>query len=260
MTQTQIGYQQVVETKRHDLATEDLGRDSLKETSRHNRATERLGTDDLKERTRHNKASERLGTRELAEQKRSNKAREKETKRANKAREAETHRSNVANENISRYRAKTERDLALSNIARNATSIKYMEKQISMYDLELLLKSDNKIASTTGTAILAADWLADPKMNPEIKEFIRKTIGLAESEKKQKVSFVDKSGTKWTFTMKGGPNSSRGMDPDWYIAREKKNSKGTHRSSTSGRKHGGGGGSIEGKGQPTKQTKYIFNK
>jgi hypothetical protein len=59
MTNQQIQYWGLQESKRHNLETESLGSKSLNETKRHNIVTENLGYDTLAESKRHSIVSER---------------------------------------------------------------------------------------------------------------------------------------------------------------------------------------------------------
>lgn len=107
MLPAQVSYWTLQETKRHNLATEDIAQKETdikqfvaKENARHNLAFET-------ETSRHNIIGEQLqgqqialGWSQLAEIKRSNPVRERETNRSNVARETETKRSNLRNEDI----------------------------------------------------------------------------------------------------------------------------------------------------------------
>lgn len=100
MTQNQIKYQTLQESKRSNLVNEA-------ETERSHRAVEaetnRSNVARETETHRSNVANEQLTAARDAESKRSNLARELETNRHNVATEAETHRSNTANEALKRY-------------------------------------------------------------------------------------------------------------------------------------------------------------
>jgi hypothetical protein len=86
MTDIQVRYWDLQETKRHNVAYET-------ETFRHNKATEVQASKELTEVTRHNKATE-------TETKRHNIATEVETYRSNRYREIETNRHNRATEKL----------------------------------------------------------------------------------------------------------------------------------------------------------------
>lgn len=93
------------ETSRHNLATEANEANKLLETTRHNQATERVQELTLSESVRHNQVVEGIqkqdaNTRyyQYLESQRHNIASESETARSNLAREQEIHRSNLANE------------------------------------------------------------------------------------------------------------------------------------------------------------------
>lgn len=115
MTANQIAYANYLETKRSNLAAENLRRKELDEaarshvageteTNRHNLVTEGLSSMDILENRRANLAREtetnRANLAQETEAKRSHLANEEETRRANQAREYETNRSNLANEAI----------------------------------------------------------------------------------------------------------------------------------------------------------------
>lgn len=86
-----LGLQQLAETSRHNVATEQLNKLSLDETSRHNLQSEYQNAQALLEQQRHSRAVE-------AETNRANLARESETTRANIAAETERNRANLASE------------------------------------------------------------------------------------------------------------------------------------------------------------------
>lgn len=77
-TDTDLGIKMdtLVETRRHNVVGEQLGRDTLNENIRHNVQSERLGFANLAETTRHNKMTEDLGFGNLAETTRHNYASE----------------------------------------------------------------------------------------------------------------------------------------------------------------------------------------
>lgn len=102
MTRNQIELNKLLESKRSNLANEELtrmrdersyalGTANLQETRRSNLERERFNRSSLEETSRSNRARE-------AETYRSNVAREQETYRSNYAREQETYRSNLAKE------------------------------------------------------------------------------------------------------------------------------------------------------------------
>lgn len=97
MTTVQINYQNMLETKQHNRATEEQAKNELAETKRHNIAyeteTNRHNVVTEKETNRHNVVTEKEASRH-------NLATEHETNRHNVATEQETHRSNVANEQL----------------------------------------------------------------------------------------------------------------------------------------------------------------
>lgn len=93
MTNNQIAYWTLQETKQHNRESERFNIQQLDETTRHNIETEKLGSLQLGETSRANRVKE-------AETQRSNLAKELETNRSNLAKEKETYRHNVASENI----------------------------------------------------------------------------------------------------------------------------------------------------------------
>lgn len=103
MLQAQVNYWNLVETKRHNLATEDLGVKTLEyqysdlaERHRHNITEEGTRISELNEATRHNKASEAIGWETLSETKRHNVA----TENLGMANLNETVRHNTTTEGI----------------------------------------------------------------------------------------------------------------------------------------------------------------
>lgn len=116
MTTNQIAYENLqeakrlntlttTETKRHNLATEQVGFGTLGETTRHNRMTESIDISKLGETARHNRASESIDFGKLSESVRTNKANEalragelSESNRHNVQVESETNRHNVQTE------------------------------------------------------------------------------------------------------------------------------------------------------------------
>lgn len=93
MTQNAIAYVALEENRRHNLATENLGRDNFNETKRHNVVGE-------KETNRHNLATEHIDLGKLEETVRHNQVTESETQRHNVQTENETRRHNIRNESI----------------------------------------------------------------------------------------------------------------------------------------------------------------
>lgn len=80
MTKNQVDYANYLESRRHNLASEDNARQTLRETRRHNLAGESHDIKTLEESVRHNKANEQLSYDSLSETVRSNKAKEDLTK------------------------------------------------------------------------------------------------------------------------------------------------------------------------------------
>lgn len=118
MTRNQVEYAKIRETQRSNLEQENLQRAkiqtdaklgfaNLAEASRHNLATEQAQVRSLDETARHNLATEGVAREQLLEQQRSNLVREglsaeqqSEAKRHNVAVESETHRSNLESEQL----------------------------------------------------------------------------------------------------------------------------------------------------------------
>lgn len=118
MTANQVSYNKHLEDRRHNIASEQLGRDQLREQARANT-----------EMARHNQATENLTQQQLAQQaawyavqgshfatmdaetRRHNQAMELETNRANIAREMETSRANKAHEDITKTQVGFDYDL-----------------------------------------------------------------------------------------------------------------------------------------------------
>lgn len=115
MTQNQIAYWNLQESKRHNVVGEgETNRHNVateNETNRHNIATEQISISDLQERQRHNLESERLGRDTLAE-----------TNRHNMAGEGETYRHNLATENISQQQVNVSRDVASEQARHNVAT------------------------------------------------------------------------------------------------------------------------------------------
>lgn len=127
-----LGRQQLGETTRHNQEMERHSVRVLGETQRHNLAQEQLGSDTLRESARHNLSQESINSaanavrfQELGETRRSNMARESETHRSNLVREAETHRSNVRNEELKVTSLDLERE-------RLAMQMWYNQQQIAL--------------------------------------------------------------------------------------------------------------------------------
>lgn len=91
MTENQLRYLTLEETKRHNLAAESIDAGKLAESARSNLARENVQSDSLSESIRSNLAREK-------EAARANRMRELETFRSNQVKEIETNRSNVAAE------------------------------------------------------------------------------------------------------------------------------------------------------------------
>lgn len=97
-TDRELGFANLSESQRHNMASERMQVLSLDETSRHNLATESNARAVLEEQHRSNVQHELLTAQQQAEQRRHNQAVEYETARSNVSREQEQMRSNRANE------------------------------------------------------------------------------------------------------------------------------------------------------------------
>lgn len=93
MTKNQIEYAKLLETKRSNLANEDL-------TRKRDTTAREVGLGNLQEGQRHNKATETQASASLDETVRSNKVRETEAARHNVAGEVEMYRHNVSGERL----------------------------------------------------------------------------------------------------------------------------------------------------------------
>lgn len=102
MTNNQINYLSLQETRRANRAKEDISARTLSESVRHSMRsedeTERSNRSREAETERSNRAKESFNILSLAETMRSNKEKEAETNRSNVEREKEAHRSNAARE------------------------------------------------------------------------------------------------------------------------------------------------------------------
>lgn len=145
MTKNQIEYAKLLESRRSNLANEDLtkARDknayeinlrNAAESERHNRATEAQARASLDETIRANQAREAHEVNVLAETSRSNRAREEETKRSNLAKEAETNRSNLAREKET-YRSNVARETETARSNRANESLNSRNIDISQMSL-----------------------------------------------------------------------------------------------------------------------------
>lgn len=165
MTKNQIEYGKLLESKRANLAQEDLTRRrdtatreakliELSEAGRHNLAQERFQQGSLDEQSRHNTALEGLQSREVDLKNRTL----TETQRANRAKEAlqnqqnvEAKRSNLAKEQLGRIQAtETHRsNLAKENETNRSNLAK--EKETSRHNLVSEGISAGELASQTIT-------------------------------------------------------------------------------------------------------------
>lgn len=83
MTDIQVKYWTVEESKRHNSATEAQARNELAETGRHNLVAEAQNKRNIDENVRHNKKTEQLSSKQLRETKRHNIVSENVSKRSN---------------------------------------------------------------------------------------------------------------------------------------------------------------------------------
>lgn len=142
MLQTQVNYWNLVETQRHNLASEDYYNRSLSETNRHNLVTEAQNQTSLNEQARHNTTTEYLTYQANNENVRHNQVMEAqgwsvitETNRHNVATENENKRHNVQMENETvRHNTTTEKETTRHNLA--AESIDYTNSQTNRYNAE----------------------------------------------------------------------------------------------------------------------------
>lgn len=141
MLQSQVNYWNLQETRRHNLATERLARESQAETQRHNISTEDVAYGNLRESATHNRATEALGWETLGENRRHNVVAEYENERHNREMEgiqqaanAEAIRSHKAQEEISWYNAETA-NKRLEYDALNAAS-NSMQAQVAWQNAE----------------------------------------------------------------------------------------------------------------------------
>lgn len=142
MLQTQVNYWNLVETQRHNLASEDYYNRSLSETNRHNLMTEAQNQSSLNEQARHNTTTEYLTYQAQNENVRHNQIMEaqgwsviSETNRHNVATENENNRHNVRMENETvRHNTTTENETTRHNLA--SENIDYINSQTNRYNAE----------------------------------------------------------------------------------------------------------------------------
>lgn len=186
MLQTQVNYWNLVETQRHNLASEDYYNRSLSETTRHNLASEDYYNRNLGETTRHNLVTEKQNQTSLNEQARHNTTTEyltyqaqNETARHNQVMEGqgwavitETNRHNVASENetvrhnirveneATRHNTATEAETTRHNLA--SEGIDYANSQTNRYNAEtnrMNAYTNQRNASTNAyNAAIQADY------------------------------------------------------------------------------------------------------
>jgi hypothetical protein len=123
MTNLQIAYWNLQETKRHNLAYEQ-------ETYRHNVATEDVAIGTLQENTRHNKASEQISWFKETEAQRHNLATEFEINRHNVVTESETQRHNKVAEANDAIKAQASMLSASAAMKQADTQAKYVDQEI----------------------------------------------------------------------------------------------------------------------------------
>lgn len=160
MTQNQIDYAKLLETRRSNRAQEaqtsrrdqrayEVNFFNAQETQRANLERERYNRSDLAEKHRANRAKEQQAVNELAERQRYNSlniglgySQLAETERANKERERETHRTNQVNENIDWANAYAHRTEAAAK--KKANELKADEIALNERKFEHQQSVDNK--------------------------------------------------------------------------------------------------------------------
>lgn len=198
MTDDQFRYRQLMyqkdtlsETKRANLAKEQISRDTLGETSTHNRATEALDMGKLNETTQHNRATESIDMGKLNESIRSNVARETldfgslmETQRHNDATEFENWRHNLASEEANLMQADAAIAKAESYVQKAQTEADFRAFEQTLKQLEYEHK------------VLVDDRnykLAKKQLNNAVNEYKLKKATATSSEARQWVSTITRS-------------------------------------------------------------------
>lgn len=164
MTTNQIAYENLqeakrlntlttTETKRHNLATEQVGFGTLGETTRHNRMTESIDMSKLGETARHNRASENIDFGKLSETMRTNKA--NEVLRAGELSESNRHNVQMESE-TTRHNVQTERQ-ALANM--NLDYQKLSETIQSNRNSEDIRRDANRLQETFNDAVARTNFL-----------------------------------------------------------------------------------------------------
>jgi len=76
------------------------------------------------------------------------------------------------------YDSETKRMAQSSRSSLDKAQQALLEHELSMYDLELLFKSDSEVAGTVGTILLTADMLLDKTQNTAVKEVINGVLNI----------------------------------------------------------------------------------
>lgn len=190
MTTNQIAYENLqeakrlntlttTETKRHNLATEQVGFGTLGETTRHNKMTESIDMSKLGETARHNRASESIDFGKLSESVRTNKANEalragelSESNRHNVQMESETNRHNVQTETQARRNMYIEYD-------------KYAEAVRSNRSSEEIRRAANRIQNSYNKAMTRLNflnWTTTDSRNRVLNETDKQKVKQAEEQ------------------------------------------------------------------------------
>lgn len=169
LTNERQNQQNLDETARSHLANEGIARDTLSENSRHNRVTENISERNLQETIQHNRETERLGWSNLGENRRHNMATESISKTQTQASlmQAEASKLNAAVNATYRPQevaiAQQNADTAYSKYQlewlRNPTQIDLMNAQLGNYEASsnwYNTQSNYKLADTVIDAFGAA--------------------------------------------------------------------------------------------------------
>lgn len=177
MTEDQLRYWTLQETKRHDVATEGEtakhNRATEQETAQHNRMTEQIDLGKLGETIQHNRATEQIDLGKLAETTRHNVVSEN----IDMGKLAETSRHNKATEAISQQEADTKYQQLVENIRHDAVTEdidrSYKEVIAASKQLENKLKADGLDLEAEKVANARDEWtnkLEETKRHNEVSE------------------------------------------------------------------------------------------
>lgn len=193
MTTNQIAYENLqeakrlntlttTETKRHNLATEQVGFGTLGETTRHNKMTESIDLSKLGETARHNRASENIDFGKLSESIRTNKANEAlragelgESNRHNVQTESETNRHNVQTETQARRNMYIDYDKYAETVRANRSS-------------EEIRRAANRIQKSYNDAMARLNflnWSTTDSRNRVLNKVDKRKVDIAEEQLKQ---------------------------------------------------------------------------